>query len=67
MVSDWDGQQSGVATANAGLDIVMPDRGFWGKNLTEAGKFKSCFLRSEYNLPLYPFPYDTKSEHELEN
>lgn len=34
--SDWDGQHSGVASANAGLDIVMPDRGFWGGNLTDA-------------------------------
>lgn len=38
VVSDWAGQQAGVATANAGLDIVMPDGGYWGKNLTEAVK-----------------------------
>ena len=36
VVTDWDAQHSGVASANAGLDIVMPDNGFWGKNLTEA-------------------------------
>lgn len=36
VVSDWQAQQSGVSSANAGLDIVMPDRGYWGKNLTEA-------------------------------
>ncbi|KUJ06463.1 beta-glucosidase-related glycosidase [Mollisia scopiformis] len=36
VVSDWQAQQSGVSTANAGLDIVMPDGGFWGKNLSEA-------------------------------
>lgn len=36
VVSDWAAQQSGVATANAGLDIVMPDGGYWGKNLTQA-------------------------------
>ncbi|KAL3420316.1 beta-glucosidase M [Phlyctema vagabunda] len=36
VVSDWQAQQAGVATANAGLDIVMPDSGYWGKNLTEA-------------------------------
>ncbi|CAG8978610.1 hypothetical protein HYALB_00012732 [Hymenoscyphus albidus] len=36
IVSDWDAQQTGVATANAGLDIVMPDSGYWGKNLTQA-------------------------------
>ncbi|OJJ80927.1 beta-glucosidase [Aspergillus glaucus CBS 516.65] len=36
VVSDWEGQHAGVASANAGLDIVMPDQGFWGDNLTEA-------------------------------
>ncbi|KAH6681500.1 beta-glucosidase-related glycosidase [Halenospora varia] len=36
VVSDWAAQQSGVSTANAGLDIVMPDGGYWGKNLTQA-------------------------------
>ncbi|PVH98340.1 glycoside hydrolase family 3 protein [Periconia macrospinosa] len=38
VVSDWLAQHAGVASANAGLDIVMPDGGFWGKNLTEAVK-----------------------------
>ncbi|KXX78799.1 putative beta-glucosidase M [Madurella mycetomatis] len=36
VVSDWDGQMSGVASANAGLDLVMPNAGFWGDNLTQA-------------------------------
>lgn len=36
VVSDWEGQHAGVASANAGLDIVMPDQGFWGNKLTEA-------------------------------
>ena len=36
VMSDWDAQHSGVASANAGLDLVMPDSGFWGGNLTEA-------------------------------
>ncbi|KAF1346502.1 beta-glucosidase-related glycosidase [Delphinella strobiligena] len=36
VMSDWQGQRSGVASANAGLDLVMPDGGFWGGNLTEA-------------------------------
>ena len=35
-MSDWQAQHSGVASANAGLDLVMPDTGFWGGNLTEA-------------------------------
>lgn len=38
VTSDWDAQHSGVATANAGLDMVMPDGGYWGDNLTEAIK-----------------------------
>jgi beta-glucosidase len=36
VVSDWEAQHAGVASANAGLDIVMPDGGFWGNNLTRA-------------------------------
>jgi beta-glucosidase len=36
VVSDWDAQHSGVGSANAGLDVVMPVAKFWGHNLTEA-------------------------------
>ncbi|KAK1754254.1 putative beta-glucosidase M [Echria macrotheca] len=36
VVSDWDGQMSGVASANAGLDLVMPGAGYWGDKLVEA-------------------------------
>ncbi|KAK8049213.1 glycosyl hydrolase family 3 N terminal domain-containing protein [Apiospora phragmitis] len=36
VLSDWGAQHSGVASANAGLDIVMPDAGYWGQNLTNA-------------------------------
>jgi beta-glucosidase len=36
VVSDWDAQHAGVASANAGLDVVMPVPKFWGDNLTEA-------------------------------
>ncbi|KAK0616792.1 glycoside hydrolase family 3 protein [Immersiella caudata] len=36
VVSDWDGQMSGVASANAGLDLVMPNAGFWGVKLSQA-------------------------------
>ena len=36
VVSDWDGQTSGVASANAGLDLTMPNAGFWGDNLIQA-------------------------------
>lgn len=37
VVTDWDAQHGGVATANAGLDMVMPyGSDFWGANLTLA-------------------------------
>ncbi|KAK8124726.1 glycosyl hydrolase family 3 N terminal domain-containing protein [Apiospora kogelbergensis] len=36
VLSDWDAQHAGVASANAGLDIVMPNAGYWGQNLTNA-------------------------------
>ncbi|PSR80969.1 beta-glucosidase M [Coniella lustricola] len=37
VVSDWGGQHSGVASANAGLDMVMPTGStYWGDNLTLA-------------------------------
>lgn len=36
VMSDWNSQYAGVASANAGLDLNMPDAGWWGGNLTEA-------------------------------
>lgn len=39
VVSDWDAQHTGLASAEAGLDIAMPSSSFWGSNgsrLTEA-------------------------------
>ncbi|KAH9907186.1 glycoside hydrolase family 3 protein [Xylariomycetidae sp. FL2044] len=37
VVSDWGAQHAGVATALAGLDMVMPSGSdFWGENLVEA-------------------------------
>ncbi|KAB2577636.1 putative beta-glucosidase M [Lasiodiplodia theobromae] len=36
VVSDWQAQHTGIASANAGLDVVMPDGGYWGANLTQA-------------------------------
>ncbi|KHE86727.1 glycoside hydrolase family 3 protein [Neurospora crassa] len=38
VVTDWDAQMSGVASANAGADMVMPRDGFWGEKLIEAVK-----------------------------
>lgn len=32
---DWDAQHD-IQSANAGLDMVMPLGGSWGKNLTDA-------------------------------
>jgi beta-glucosidase len=37
VVTDWNAQHSGVASALAGLDMVMPlPYDFWGGNLTTA-------------------------------
>lgn len=36
VISDWNGQHSGVASALAGLDMVMPNAGFWGESLVQA-------------------------------
>ncbi|PVH69280.1 glycoside hydrolase family 3 protein [Cadophora sp. DSE1049] len=37
VVSDWDGQHSGVGSALAGLDMTMPiPKDFWGANLMQA-------------------------------
>jgi beta-glucosidase len=36
VVSDWGAQHSGVDAALAGLDVTMPDGGFWGANLVQA-------------------------------
>ncbi|WYZ40847.1 hypothetical protein EsH8_IV_001188 [Colletotrichum jinshuiense] len=36
VVSDWGAQHAGVASANAGLDLVMPNEAFWGDALVEA-------------------------------
>lgn len=37
VVSDWDAQHAGLATALAGLDIAMLNGGsFWGDRLVEA-------------------------------
>ena len=36
VTSDWGANHAGVAAANAGLDLIMPDGGYWGNNLTEA-------------------------------
>ncbi|KAF2771068.1 putative beta-glucosidase [Teratosphaeria nubilosa] len=36
VVSDWGGQHTGVASANAGLDMAMPDSDYWLGNLTTA-------------------------------
>ncbi|KAK1836738.1 putative beta-glucosidase M [Podospora conica] len=36
VVSDWDGQMSGVASALAGLDLTMPSAGLFGPHLARA-------------------------------
>ncbi|KAJ5975930.1 hypothetical protein N7481_009637 [Penicillium waksmanii] len=32
VVSDWTGQHTGIASANAGMDIAMPDSQYWENN-----------------------------------
>lgn len=36
VMTDWYAQHGGIASANAGLDMVMPITTFWGSNLTDA-------------------------------
>ncbi|OJD32056.1 glycoside hydrolase family 3 protein [Diplodia corticola] len=36
VVSDWGAQHTGVASAEAGLDMAMPDSEYWDGNLTVA-------------------------------
>ena len=35
-MTDWGAQHGGIAAANAGLDMVMPNSKLWGSNLTDA-------------------------------
>ncbi|CBF78465.1 hypothetical protein AN7396.2 [Aspergillus nidulans FGSC A4] len=36
VVTDWGAQHAGIASANAGLDVVMPRSSTWNSNLTTA-------------------------------
>ncbi|KAH8425060.1 beta-glucosidase [Aspergillus melleus] len=36
VITDWGAQHAGIAAANAGLDMVMPQTQMWGSNLTKA-------------------------------
>ncbi|OOQ86323.1 putative beta-glucosidase M [Penicillium brasilianum] len=36
VISDWFAQHAGIASANAGLDVVMPSSETWNSNLTTA-------------------------------
>lgn len=36
VISDWTAQHAGIASAEAGLDIAMPDTGYWGQNISLA-------------------------------
>ncbi|KAI0016551.1 glycoside hydrolase family 3 protein [Xylariomycetidae sp. FL0641] len=38
VTSDWDALHAGVASANAGMDMVMPNSDLWGDKLVEAVK-----------------------------
>lgn len=37
-MTDWGAQYTGIASANAGLDMVMPSTDLWGDKLTIAIK-----------------------------
>jgi beta-glucosidase len=52
VMSDWDAQHSGVASALAGMDLLMPDAGFWGGNLTEAVRNGSVPMERLDNMVL---------------
>lgn len=61
VVTDWDAQHAGVAAANAGLDMAMPDgQTFWGNNFTEAFKNGSVSearlndMATRYDLSFFP-------------
>ncbi|KAJ5505363.1 Glycoside hydrolase superfamily [Penicillium expansum] len=36
VISDWYAQHAGIASASAGLDVVMPSSSYWNSNLTTA-------------------------------
>lgn len=36
VITDWFAQHTGIASANAGLDVVMPSSSYWNGNLTTA-------------------------------
>nr|ATQ35959.1 beta-glucosidase [Talaromyces piceae] len=36
VMTDWGAQHGGIAAANAGLDVVMPNSKLWGPNLPKA-------------------------------
>lgn len=60
VVSDWDAQHAGVASANAGMDVVMPEPKFWGENLAEAvrnGSVAEERLTDMVNRVLAPYFY----------
>lgn len=60
VLSDWDAQQSGVASANAGLDVVMPEPKHWGDNLAQAvqnGTVAEERLTDMVNRLLAPYFY----------
>ncbi|KAL1311900.1 hypothetical protein AAFC00_001971 [Neodothiora populina] len=44
VTSDWGAQLTGLASANAGLDLAMPDSIYWGNNLTESVRNGSVAL-----------------------
>ncbi|KAH7182337.1 glycosyl hydrolase family 3 N terminal domain-containing protein [Fusarium flagelliforme] len=65
IVSDWEAQHTGVATALAGLDMVMPNGDkFWGGNLTTAvPSWYQLGQDMEFKNPGFGMPADISKPH----
>lgn len=46
VVSDWGGQQSGLPSANGGLDMAMPNGAFWGNGALAQAVGNGTFNRT---------------------
>lgn len=45
VVSDWNAQLTGISSANAGLDMAMPDSPYWQGNLSLVWPTAQCRRR----------------------
>ncbi|TIA27769.1 putative beta-glucosidase, partial [Aureobasidium pullulans] len=49
VVSDWDAQHTGIASANAGLDLAMPSSSYWDSNQLSAAVFNGSVQSTRLN------------------